>query len=161
VSVAWRKRVAFVAVTWAVLFAITAAAQTDPEPFLLASLIVGACAVIWLAVDLSDLAERAQWSTYALSGGRRRGADARVGVLQRALVDVATRDDRERLHSVLVGLIDDRLAAHHGIDRAAEPARAEEILGDELSRFIAAPPKPVYFGNPVYLSRILTDIEHL
>jgi len=161
VSVAWRNRLAFVAVTWAGLFAITAAAKTDPEPLLLATLIVGVSAIIWLAIDLSDVAERAQWSTYALSGGRRRGADARVGMLQRALVDVATRDDRERLHTLLVGLIDDRLESHHGVDRTAEPARAEKILGDELSRFISAPPKPVYFGEPAYLSRILTDIEHL
>jgi hypothetical protein len=157
----WRRRAAFVAGAWVLVFGVSAAAQTDPEPIALAAVILVASAVVWLATDLSELAERAEWRTYSLANGRRRGADARVNVLQRALVDIATRDDAARIHPVLVELIDDRLAAHHGVDRSAEPDRAAEILGDDLVAFIETPPIPVYLGNPRYLARIITHIEQL
>jgi hypothetical protein len=161
VTIGWRKRVAFVIGAWMLVFGISAAAQTDPEPVALAAVILVASAVVWLATDLSELAERGEWSTYALASGRRRGGDARVNVLQRALVDIATREDAARIHPVLVELIDDRLAAHHGLDRTTDPELAAAILGDDLVAFIETPPISVYLGNPNYLSRIITHIEQL
>jgi hypothetical protein len=42
----------------------------------------------------------------------------------------------ELLHGTIVALIDERLKLEHGIDRAASPALAKDVVGPELWRFI-------------------------
>ena len=65
------------------------------------------------------------------------------------------------LHRLLVDLIDERLTADHGIDRASEPQRAAVQLGDELAAFVAVPPSARQLRDSAYLSSILTRIESL
>ncbi len=154
----WRRRLLGVAVAWAVTFALSVVAGTEPQPVLLAALMAVVAGVAWLAVDMSEMVSPAEWDTWAGSA-RRRGNDVRVGVLQRALEDIATRQEVEHLHPMLVDLLDERLDAHHGIRREDEPGRAAELIGDELAQFVDHPPPPVRFGNMAYLSRIIDQIE--
>ena len=160
-STSWTRRAVTVFVIWVVVYAVSAAADTDPQPVLLAALIVLLASVLWLATDLADHVVPAKWETWTMSLRSRRGADVRVGVLQRALSDVATRQDVDRLHPVLVALVDDRLAAHHGIDRTTDASRAATVLGPELSDFVRRAPSPVQLGSHVYLSSVLDRIEQL
>ena len=157
----WRRRAITLLVIWAVVYAISAAADTDPQPVVLAAAIALLAGVLWSAADLVDHVVPARWETWTVSLRSRRGADVRVSAIQRALTDVATRQDVERMHPTLVALVDDRLAAHHGIDREAEPQRAGEVLGPELADFVRRAPPPVRFGDHAYLSALLTRIEQL
>jgi hypothetical protein len=157
----WTRRGAALFVAWAVVYAISAAANTDPQPLLLATSLAVLVAVVLLALDLSDRTHVASWDTWSGADRRSRGSDTRVSVLERALVDVATSSDVARVHPLLVELVDERLATRHGVDRAAEPDRAAELLGAELASFVAEPPAPIRFGDTVLLDRILTRIEAL
>lgn len=156
----WRRRLVGGFAAWAVTFALSVVAGTDPQPVLLAALMALVAGIAWLAVDLSEMVSPAEWDTWA-SSARRRGSDVRVGVLQRALEDIATRQEVERLHPMLVDLVDERLEAHHGVRREQEPVRAAALMGDELTQFVEHPPPPVRFGNLMYLGRIVGRIEEL
>jgi hypothetical protein len=157
----WMTRLGGAFAVWAVVDAVSAAAGTDPQPLLLAALILIVGSIVWLATDLVDHAAPARWATASMSSRGRRAGDVRVGVLQRALADVATRQDVEQLHPLLVELVDDRLAARHGVDRRLDPTRAAAILGGELSDFVTTPPPPVRLGDARYLSHIVSGIERL
>ena len=66
-----------------------------------------------------------------------------------------------RLYEALVGLIDDRLLAHHFVDRALDPAGACEILGGELTAFVD-PSGPIRrIDQPRNVARIVTLIEQI
>ncbi|MET0323751.1 MAG: hypothetical protein ABW219_00915, partial [Ilumatobacteraceae bacterium] len=56
-------------------------------------------------------------------------------------------------------LIDDRLRAEHGIDRAAQPDRADAVLGPTLATFVTSTPSTKQLRDPRFLSSILTHIE--
>ena len=157
----WRRRAGAVVGVWLVVYSISAAAGTGPQPLLLAALLFAVASVLWLANDLSEHVAPARWNTSSGTTTRQRGADVRVGVLQRALEDVAKRQDVAHLHPLLVDLVDDRLLAHHGVDRGRDPRSARAVLGDELADFVETPPSPVQLSNRQYLSRVLTLVEHL
>ena len=56
-------------------------------------------------------------------------------------------------------LVDDRLLAHHHIDRVAQPQAADELLTPTLRRLLAGPRRQT--ATPRELQRIHTDIEAL
>ena len=158
---AWLRRLGVVFAVWAVLYAVSVSADTDPQPVVLASAIVGLAAVVLLAVEIVDRTGAASWDTWSAGVGARRGGDARVGLLRRFLEDVVTRQDVALVHPLLVGLVDERLAAHHGIVREDDPERAAALMGPELTQFVEMPPAPVRLGNPKLLDEMLTRIEAL
>jgi hypothetical protein len=156
----WRRAGAVVAV-WLVVYVISEAGGTGPRPLLIGVFLCATASVLWLAVDLAEHVTPAQWDTGGRSTAHRRGADVRVGVLQRALDDVVKRQDVAHLHPLLVDLVDDRLLAHHGVDRERDPRSARAVLGDELADFVTTPPSPVQLSNHRDLARILTLVEAL
>jgi len=155
----WRRRAVVIGVAWLITVASLAAAQMRPSPIPLAGIAFAIGAAISVLVDLADLAEPVSWHAMRDSGGLGRGADPRLRTLHRQLVRAPGRDS-EGLHALLIRLIDDRLLAEHSIDRAADPQRASEMLGPDLTTLVAGKP-PRNLTNPEVLATILSRIEAL
>lgn len=62
---------------------------------------------------------------------------------------------QERLAALVAG----RLRQRHGVRLAAEPARARQLLGDELYEFLTAPPTRT--PSPAELDRLVTRMEEI
>ena len=91
----------------------------------------------------------------------RHGLDPRFSRLARNL-----RDDREpgilatQVHATLVRIVDDRLMAHHGIDRVRDPAAAQALLGEDLARYVEEPPT-ARRGQIEFIHDLISRIEAL
>lgn len=74
-----------------------------------------------------------------------------------------SRTDAARFHRKvlprLAEVVDERLRQRHGVDRAADPSRAREVLGDPLWTFITKPGR--WAPNPRELEEIVTALEKL
>jgi hypothetical protein len=160
-EVQWIRRLAVLFVIWAALLAVSISADTDPQPIVLASAIVGVAAVVFLALEVVDGSQAASWDTWSPAVRTLRGGDPRVGMLRRVLQVVTTTRDVAQIHPLLVGIVDERLAARHAIVRADEPERAAAIMGPELTQFVEMPPGTVRLGSPALLGDMLTRIEAL
>lgn len=150
---------------WAAVVAFMLLSGHIPE-FALVTLVVGVVAtVMWLFTDVSVSVETANWATPSKSALRGRGRDSRASVLHRQLYDLDNRQlgasRREMLATTLLTIIDDRVAAAHGVSRAEEPERFRQIVGPELAAFVAS----VEAGRPTFSTRalpaLLSRIEQL
>jgi hypothetical protein len=161
VIVFWRVRISVVVICWLMVVIGMAALQMDPRPVLIAGLAAAVASALWLLIDLADVAEPLSWSASFDPARLPRGADLRIRALQGQLAHGPTVDDGRGLHRLLVDLIDDRLTADHGIDRATEPDRANAALGPTLAAFVAGSPSSRQLRDPSFLSSIITLIESL
>ena len=159
--VVWRVRIAVVVSCWLLVVIAMAALQMGPRPVLIAGLAAAVASALWLLTDLADVAEPTSWTAAFDPGRLPRGADLRIRALQGQLAHGPSMDDGRALHRLLVDLIDDRLVADHGIDRALEPDRAAVALGPTLAAFVVAPPSSRQLRDPSFLSSIITLIESL
>ena len=157
----WRARAAIVFGVWAVTFVTLAAIRMRPSAGVLAALAIAASTLLWLVLDLADIAEPVVWSAMRDAGGSQRGADQRVRFLHRRLVEGPALDRIGLLHRTLTTLIDDRLLTEHGTDRRSSPDSAATLLGPELTAFVDDMPSAQRMADPVYLSLILARIEAL
>jgi hypothetical protein len=160
-SVSWRVRVAVVVSAWMVVVIVMASLDMGPRPVLIAGLAAAVASSMWLLADLADVAEPVTWSDELDLARLPRGADLRIRALQGQLAYGPSLDDGRALHRLLVDLIDDRLAADHGLDRFEEPDRADVVLGPILATFVAGPPSSTRLRDPSSLSSIITQIESL
>lgn len=154
----WRWRTAVVGGGW--LAAVTALALLEMRPAVvaLAAIVTAIASVLWLVLDVSDLAAPLDWRGHADVGGTARGSDARVRVLRRQIFDGNTLDGSSAVQRTLVTLIDDALLAHHGIDRAASPDAAAAVLGPDLVALVHAADASAW-SDPVRLGRVLDHVE--
>lgn len=158
----WAKRLGTATAVWAAVCGLALLVGSRPRPVVLAAMVASCAVLAWLASDLSQETGSASWDTSYHAHARERGEDVRVRRIHRMLADVGQHDTFAReVHPLLVTLIDDRLDVHYGVDRAAYPAAARRILGDELVEFAGHPPPARLSGDPRYLSSILTRIEAL
>lgn len=134
---------------------------TDMGPHLL--LVAAVCAVvgtvIWLLIAVGHRAVRYETVSEPHRPLPIRLPDLRITLLRQGL-SYGRQDNQipERMYESLVTLVDDELAATHGIDREAEPDAARAIIGDELMRFIELPDAARSLGLED-LERIVTLIE--
>ncbi|HEY7044036.1 MAG TPA: hypothetical protein VH419_10245 [Nocardioidaceae bacterium] len=161
VSSAWIKRGLYALGTGLVASGFTAWLGLRPRPVLVVLVTVSCFAVGWLLADLAARVTPVDWVAPRHRSVPRRGLDPRFSRLARKLRDdvgweIAARD----LHTTLVSIVDERLAAHHGIDRRQQPAAAQAVLGEELSGYIEEAPR-VRRGQAAYVSKLLTRIEAL
>ncbi|MGZ8742393.1 MAG: hypothetical protein ACXWXO_05680 [Nocardioides sp.] len=115
-----------------------------PDPALLALVVFTGAAPLWLYLDVSADAEVSRWPAMAEEPIRPPGEDARLERLQRIVAQHQTAHDvGDALHRTLTALADQRLVAHHGVSRLADPDRAAQILGPELTSVVTQrPPFP-------------------
>jgi hypothetical protein len=160
-SARWRLRIATVTVLWFATVVALAVMEMRPSVTVLAAVAVSIACILWLLLDLGDLAEPVDWRAYSDGGTSIRGADSRVRVLRRQISDGRALDGSVSLQRALVSLVDDLLATSHGIDRVERPTEAADILGPRLQGFVDAPVSGDLLADPERLATILDQIERL
>ena len=153
----WRA-VATVCV-WLVLCVSLAANRARPAVLALGGIVAVVAAVILVTFDLAKVVIRVEWiPPRHLPRSSSRGSDPRVGSLRNQLHDARWFGSTE-LRATLVDLVDDRLLAHHRIDRASDSAAAMDALTPALRQLVVGSRRPA--AGVRQLGRIVADIEAL
>ena len=143
---------------WLMLSISLSATNARPAVLLLAGLVAVVSAVIVAMIDFSHTVIHVEWTRPQQLRRSTRGSDPRVSSLRTELYDARWFGSAE-LRGSLVDLVDDRLLAHHRIDRATDPAAAMEVLTPTLRQLVAVDRRPAVAVRQ--LDRIITDIEAL
>jgi hypothetical protein len=145
----------------ALAWAATAILDLRPRPALVVLLVVAGFAFVWLLEDVAGDRHDLDIAAPRARVVPRWGLDPRF---LRLAASLRPPHDPQliavQVHATLVPLVDERLRAHHGIDRAAEPARARAVMHPALAAYVEQPPQPRRNLN-AYLSDIVTRIEDL
>jgi hypothetical protein len=142
-------------------WALTAWIGMRPRPLLLVLTVLAAFACAWLLEDVAT--DRYELD---LDAPRRRmtprwGLDPRFSRLAASLRPPHDAHlVASQVHATLVPIVDERLLAHHGIDRAVEPERAREVMDPKLAAYIERPPE-ARKNLMAFLSDIVARIEEL
>ena len=157
----WLPRVAIAFVLWLVVAVAGGLLGNHPRPGLLALTIGVGAAVVWLFLDASGDAETSYWPGMVEEPVRPPGEDPRLERLHRILLQHETAHDvGDALHRQLAELADQRLVAHHGVSLVADPERAAQILGPELTSVVTQEP-PYPRLSPGRIDVLLKRIEAL
>jgi hypothetical protein len=135
----WAGRVLTVLGLWLAVCAVASVFGAHPSYGLVALVLAAGAALVLLLLDTSARQEPAVWARPDEDPVRPPGEDPRYALLRRVLA--AHLDGRtvgSQLHDHLMAVADQRLLAHHGVSRRADPERAAALMGPELSRFAAA-----------------------
>jgi hypothetical protein len=153
-----RRRVLLALGVWAVLTTSLWASQSRPAVLVLGGIVAVVTASILVMLDLTHAVVRVEWTRRSRRPRSSRGDDPRVSSL-RHQVHGAWWTGSTAISDTLVDLLDDRLLAHHRIDRASDPAAAMEALTPTLRRLVSGPRRQTAAVRE--LRQILTDIEAL
>ncbi len=153
-----RQRALVMVGVWLMLSISLAATNARPAVLVLAGLVAVVSAVIVAMIDFSHAVIHVEWTRPQQLRRSTRGSDPRVSSLRTELYDAWWFGSAE-LRGSLVDLVDDRLLAHHRIDRATDPAAAMEVLTPTLRQLVAVDRRPAVAVRQ--LDRIITDIEAL
>lgn len=158
----WIKRGVTTAAVFAAVFALGTYLRMHPNPFVLAGLVLAIAAALWFCTDVWPQSQNTDWEPPEPDPFSARGADVRVAMLRRRLTD-ATAEARphDSLRPILIAVIAERLAAHHGIDLRTEPERARPVLGPQLSAYLDRPRGQTMRYHRRQLDDLLTRIEDL
>jgi hypothetical protein len=143
------------------VWALTAWIGLRPRPVLVVLTSLAAFVCLWLAEDLA-----AHRYDLDLDTPRRRliprwGLDARFSRLSAALrPPYDAHLVASQVHATLVAIADERLLAHHGIDRATDPEGARAVMDPNLASYLERPSEPRR-NLIAYLSDMVTRIEAL
>jgi hypothetical protein len=152
-----RRTLAIVA-AWALLVGALWVSHSRPAVFVLGGIIAAIGATLFLALDLADVVDELEWSPRARLQGSVRRVDARVS-WTRHKVQSARWSGSTEITDTLIELIDDRLLAHHHVDRAADASAAAAVLSPTLRTFIDRRSRTAMTTRE--LQRVLTEIEAL
>ena len=157
----WARRVGVTGVIWGGLVAGMTAAEMDPRPLLLAAVAGALVLAVSLVYDVGwEPATPAAWPDVRVDRATSAG-DARVHQLQGVIEAAISSNERvARLRDLLTSIADERVRAHHGVDRAAEPARYRTIVGDDVVTWLELGDSPVRVTRQE-LDGILRRIEAL
>lgn len=162
--VPWRRRFAWLFVTWLGVVLATTIVGLAPEALLLLVLLTTVFAVLWFALDHPAANHLTVWPlTDGHLGSGARGNDFRVTSLATRLTAAnASREGREALvrdlHSQLCTIIRERLFAKHGLVIEEEPKWSQGVMPPDLWDFLVTLPPPDLY-RPERLDGILTRIE--
>jgi hypothetical protein len=119
----------------------------EPRLVLLGFIVIIVAAAMWLILDLGTASSQLVWHNPAPRNGPSERPDLRVQILRTRLrrppakrraqrtADTEAPEPVNEIVETLLSVIDDHLLADHGIDRAADPSAAAQILGPDLTRF--------------------------
>lgn len=153
-----RGQAAAAAAVWLVLSVGLWAVGTRPAVVVLAGIVAAAATGLVLLARLVDDVLPIEWH-HDPEGPGAVARTERCLLPLRNQLDLARRYQAPDLHLTLVELIDERLQAHHRVDRAGDPAAAGAVLTPTLARLVGGPPRPLTSARE--LRQILTDIEAL
>lgn len=152
------RRVLTIAAVWGVLVFLLWVSDSRPTPLAVGGIVAAIAAIIFVALDIVSDPVRVDWSGNDRPPPPPPSSDPRVVDLRRQ-VQAAWRTDSTSLANALIGLVDDRLATNHHIDRATQPEAAAQLLSPSLRHLVAPARRQAI--TPRELQRILTDIEAL
>ena len=134
----WGRRVAVGVGLWFVVCAVALFFGMKPHPVLVALVVAAVGGAIFLFLDTSAQAPSTAWRLPDRDPARRPGEDPRLALLARVLnTHLVSHEAGDQLHRHLMSLADQRLVAHHGISRRADPDRAAAVMGPDLAAFAA------------------------
>ena len=153
-----RLRVIGTIAVWFALSVLLTIAGARPAVVVIAGVVAAVATLTFVTVDLSHAVTSIDW------GRRHRGlrfepGNDQWGLKVRQQLQRAERSGSTDLSDALVRLVDDRLVAHHGIDRASDEAAAHRILSPALRRLVRHPPPRI--AGVRDLDRIVAEIEAL
>lgn len=153
-----RLRALVVVTIWVLLSLGLWASDASPAVLLLGAVIAVAVAVVVVSMDLATAISGVEWTSRPTSVPADVSDDPVVTSLRRQ-IHTASWGGSTQLRDTLLEVIDERLLAHHRIDRAADPAAATAVLTPRLRRFVERQRRREV--APGELRQILTDIETL
>ncbi|MEZ5215524.1 MAG: hypothetical protein R2705_00190 [Ilumatobacteraceae bacterium] len=152
-----RARVLVAVATWVVLVVALALGGYRPATLALAGIVGAAVVGVALIGDVWTDVVPIDWER------RRRSLDLHAidTKANRLRVDVraAMMTGSTQLTDQLTELVDDRLLAHHGVDRASDPASADALLTPRLRRLVEGSNRRTVLLRE--LSQVVTEIEAL
>ena len=152
-------RAVVIVCVWLGLIASLAAINARPAVLVLGSIVAIVAAVILVMSDLAKMVVRVEWiPPRRMPRSSSRGSDPRISSLRNQLYD-ARWFRSTGLRATLVDLVDDRLLAHHHIDRATDPAAAMQALTPALRQLVEGSRWPAVGVRQ--LGRIVAEIESL
>jgi hypothetical protein len=152
------RRITAIVIAWALLVLALWVSHSRPAVFVLGGIVAALGATLFLALDLADAVDGLEWSPRARQQYPARRTDPRVAWV-RHKVQSARWSGSTEISDTLIELLDDRLRAHHHIDRAEDPAAAAAELSPAL-RILVERERPTA-RSPRELQQLLTDIEAL
>ncbi len=153
----WR-RLTIVVGGWLLLALALWVSNAKPAVFVLGGIVAVIGAGVYLLVDMADAVDEVEWSRRSRRQVFVRPADIRVSALRRK-AQGSWWSGASDIGDTLVDLIDDRLLAHHHVDRTTDPAAAAAVLTPALQSLVAAPRRSSISARE--LQQLLTDIEAL
>jgi hypothetical protein len=153
-----RVRMLVVVGVWLVVVAALRLSNVSPTLVLLGGVVVAFSAVVFIGRDLFWAARTVVWTRHTPVDRFSRRNDPRVSQLRRQFTGDHWRGT-SAMNDTLLDLVDDRLAVHHGIDRAHDPGEADSMLTPALRKLVTQPERAIASARE--LRRIVNDIEAL
>jgi hypothetical protein len=153
-----RTRAIVVVAVWALAVLALQVSGARPAPLIIGGIVAALAGLVFATRDLFRSARTVTWSRRSPGVRFTRRNDPRVSSLRRQFTGTNWQGSSE-LNDTLIDLVDDRLAAHHGIDRAIDPVASDIMLAPSLRHLVAEPDRPL--SGVRELRRIVTDIEAL
>ncbi len=153
-----RVRVVLVVGAWALLVLALWVSDARPAVLVLGGMVAAGATAIFVMLDLTDAIVEVEWTRRSRRQSDVRPTDPRVSQLRRKAQGAWWSGSTE-IGDTLVELVDDRLLAHHHIDRATDPDAANAVLGPTLRTLVGGP--RLKSASPRELNTILSEIEAL
>jgi hypothetical protein len=134
-------RVAGAFVVWAGLVGLARTLGSRPDIALVGLTVAAVSAALWLCVDAVGETASPRWELLDDEPILPPGQDSRLSALTRMVTaHFEGRRPDDSLHRQLVGLLDQRLVARHGVSWRADPDRARPLLDPALAALADEPP---------------------
>jgi hypothetical protein len=153
------RRIAVVVGFWVLLVLALVVSDAQPAVLVLAGVVAAIGTAVFVVFDLADAVDEVEWTRRSRRpASLPQRTDPRVSALRRKAQGTWWSSSSE-LGDTLVELIDDRLLAHHHVDRSADPAAASAVLTPALRSLVTQPRRSSM--SPRELDQLLSEIEAL
>lgn len=153
-----RRRALTIVGGWLLLALALWVSNAQPAVFVLGGVVAAIGTGVYLLIDMADAVDELEWTRRSRRQVFVRPADVRVNALRRK-AQGSWWSGASDIGDTLVELVDDRLLAHHHVDRSTDPAAAAAVLTPALQSLVAAPRRLSISARE--LQQLLTDIEAL
>jgi hypothetical protein len=157
----WLARMVIAGCVWAAVIGYAELTDRRPHLLALAGAVVALMTLVWLVADVLGLADPVEWSLYRAPSPDRT-FDPRFSRLSQELAEASDRHAASvALHASLSAVADRILLDTYDVDRAADPSRARDILGDDTVWYLEAEPGAEKVVFSARVSAVLDRLESL
>jgi hypothetical protein len=134
----WLNRIAVGLAVWGFLVWWARLDDRHPHYLGIGAAVAAAFTIIWLCADAYSVAIPPQWEMY-YSRSVGRTFDPRFSRLSQELAEADSREAAAiAVHNNVARVADQILVDKYGIDRSADPDRAAQVLGPEITGYLAS-----------------------